>query len=157
MMWLGSFFPKDLIMRIFSLFAVVFGIVLGTSDTANAGHLWHSFSVCKQTCDSCPTCPNACHSIGCQMSLHLACLDSTCDMYPHYAYYPECHGSYYFRPYNWEHYAQDTAFMLGLGHAAPYSVDGMADLKPTTIPEQPIIRVRHKKLPNLEAMLVKKT
>lgn len=142
-------------MRVLLSIAVVLGIVFGMSATADAGHLWHSFCACKQTCESCPQCPNVCHSYGCQMSLHIACLDSTCDMYPHYAYAPECHGSYYFRPYNWEHYCQDTALMLGLGHAAPYSEDGHHELKPTTFPEQPLVKVRHPKLPNLEALLQK--
>ena len=135
--------------------AVMLSVAFGMSETAQAGHLWHSFSVCKQTNESCQHCPNVCHSYACQMVLHLGCLDSTCDMYQHHAYYPECHGSYYFRPYNWENYAQDTALMLGLGHPAPYSEEGFRELKPTTIPEQPVIKVRHKKLPNLEALLVK--
>lgn len=142
-------------MRILTSLVIVLGIVAGSNGTANAGHLWHSFGVCQQSCESCPDCPNWCHGYGCYWSCHVACLDSTCDMYPHYAYYPECHGSYYFRPYNWEHYAQDTALMLGLGHAAPYSEDGFHELKPVVVPEQPVIQVRHQKLPNIEDLLRK--
>lgn len=142
-------------MRILTSTVVVLGLMLGLNGTAQAGHCWHSFSLFKQSCESCQHCPNVCHTYGCHWSLSVACLDSTCDMYPHYAYYPECHGSYYFRPYNWEHYAQDTAFMLGMGQPAPYSEDGFHELKPVTIPEQPVIKVRHARLPNIEAMLRK--
>jgi hypothetical protein len=74
-------------------------------------------------------------------------------MYPHYAYYPENHGHYYFQPYNWEHYSRDMAFLLGVGHVAPYSEEGLHELKPTTVPEQPLIHVRREKLPNLEDLL----
>ncbi len=140
-------------MRITSTLAVVLGILFGTTGTANAGQWYQSFFCRKQISESSQECPNVSHSVGCQMSLGYAFLDSTCDMYPHYAYYPECHGSYYFRPYNWEHYFQDTALMLGAGHAAPYSVDGMAELKPVSAPDQPVIRVRHRKLPNIEVLL----
>ena len=142
-------------MRLASSLAVVLGIVFGMTGTANAGHWYHSFCCRKQTCQSCQECPNVCHSVGCQFSLSYACLDSTCDMYQHYAYYPECHGSYYFRPYNWEQYSQDMQLMLGVGHAAPYSVDGMAELKPVSVPEQPVIQVRHPKLQNIEDILRK--
>ncbi len=140
-------------MRISSSLAIVLGLVFGMTEAANAGDLWHSFSLRKQTCESCPQYPSVSHSVGCHVSLSVACLDSTCDMYQHYAYYPECHGSYYFRPYNWEHYYQDMSEMLGVGHMAPYSVDGMAELKPVSIPEQPVIKVRHQKLPNIEDLL----
>ena len=85
------------------------------------------------------------------------CIDSTCDMYQHHAYYPECHGHYYFRPYNWEHYSRDMAFLLGVGQVAPYSEDGQAELKPTTVPEQPLIQTRRVKLPNLEELMKKPT
>lgn len=142
-------------MRYLSSLTLLLGIVFGMTGTAQAGHLYHSFSCRKQTCESCPQCPNVCHRVGCQMSLCIACLDSTCDMCQHYAYYPECHGSYYFRPYNWEQYSQDMALMLGVGHAAPYSVDGMAELKPVSVPEQPVVQVRHPKLPNIEDILRK--
>ena len=149
--------PKDSIMRIWTPLAVVLGLVFGTTGAANAGEFWHSCYVFKNTCESCQQCPNVCHSggVGCQLCWHVACLDSTCDMYPHYAYYPECHGSYYFRPYNWEHYAQDTALGLGLGPAAPYSEESFHELMPSTIPEQPLIRVRRPKLPNVEGLLRK--
>ena len=31
------------------------------------------------------------------------CCRSTCDMIPHFAYFPEFHGNYYFRPYSYHH------------------------------------------------------
>lgn len=140
-------------MRTSILFVVALGLAFGDTSSASAGHWWHSFCCYKQTCDSCQECPNVCHTVGCHMCLRVACLDSTCDMYQHYPYYPECHGSYYFRPYNWEHYAQDTSLMLGMGHVAPYSEDGLHELKPVSVSEQPLIKVRQPKLPSIEAIL----
>ena len=47
---------------------------------------------------------------------------STCNMYPHYPYYPANHGYYYFRPYNYSHVAvqKEIALTLGEDPAAPY-------------------------------------
>lgn len=140
-------------MRISTSLAVVLGFVFGLTETTIAGDFFHSFCFSKQHFDSSQQCPSVGHSVGCHMAWRVACLDSTCDMYPHYAYYPECHGPYYFRPYNWEHYAQDTALMLGVGHAAPYSEDGLQELKPVAIPRQTVIQVRYQKLPNIEDLL----
>ena len=44
-------------------------------------------------------------------------------MYPHYAYYPQDHGYYYFRPYNWMHVQQHAGqvMMMGGDPANPYS------------------------------------
>lgn len=52
------------------------------------------------------------------------CLDNTCQMPPHYAYQPACHGHYYFAPYNYQtvlkqkHYAQ----LQNLDPRFPYTV-----------------------------------
>ncbi len=52
------------------------------------------------------------HSLGCcEGQPHPPCcgsqwICSTCDMPPHYAYYPPLHGYYYFRPYNHAHIPQ---------------------------------------------------
>jgi hypothetical protein len=48
---------------------------------------------------------------------------STCNMYPHYPYYPANHGYYYFRPYNFMHVAmhQSIAPILGEDPASPYA------------------------------------
>lgn len=125
------------------------GLLLGLTSSASAGH----------TCHACYG-YHSVHRFGWQCNANLeiripCCLDSTCDMYQHHAYYPECHGSYYFRPYNWEHYAQDTALGLGLEHAAPYSEDSLHELKPTVIPPQPVIHVRRQRLPNVEDLIRK--
>ena len=44
-------------------------------------------------------------------------------MYQHYAYYPEMHGYYYFRPYNWTHLAehQQIATEWGEDPRNPYA------------------------------------
>ena len=151
--------------------------MVGLANSANAGHISHSCCAnqtsCDHTCYECEaSCDCACNPCqpGCDDSCDQCCkdcwlrrhlrlhfLDSTCDMHPHYAYYPENHGYYYYRPYNWEHYAQDTPRMLGLGQAAPYSEDGFRELKPTTVIEQPAVLTRRNKksLPTLEELLQK--
>ena len=49
--------------------------------------------------DSCPSCQPRC-SMGWCMSTKLCCLDNPCQMPPHYAYAPMCHGYTQFAPYN---------------------------------------------------------
>lgn len=111
--------------------------------------------VCQPGCDD--SCDRCCKDCWLRRHLRLHFLDSTCDMYPHYAYCPENHGSYYYKPYNWEHYAQDTSRMLGLSYAVPYAEDGFRELKPTTIIAQPTVPPRRSKnpLPDLEDLLRK--
>lgn len=114
----------------------------------------HGGFVCDPCCEDscyCHRCCRGCLSNWCKWHW----MDSTCDMYPHYAYYPENHGYYYYRPYNWEHYGQDTPRMLGLGYAAPYSEDGFRELKPTAVVQQPVLAPRRKSLPKLEELLQK--
>jgi len=49
---------------------------------------------------------------------------STGDMYPHYAYFPEHHGYYYFRPYNYTNVFKhrQQALQLGVSPSNPYSI-----------------------------------
>ena len=42
-------------------------------------------------------------------------------MYPHYPYFPECHGYYYFRPYNWIHIDRHRLTIPGEDFKDPYS------------------------------------
>jgi len=53
------------------------------------------------------------------------CARSTCNMHPHYAYYPANHGYYYFRPYNYNHVElhKELASAMGLESIAPYSTE----------------------------------
>ena len=48
---------------------------------------------------------------------------STCNMYPHYPYFPAFHGYYYFRPYNYSHVPvqKDIALAFGEDPTAPYA------------------------------------
>jgi hypothetical protein len=69
---------------------------------------------------SCPSCWNESgKDDGCLCKLH-----STCDLYPHYAYYPKYHGYYYFRPYNYQMIAEHQRFAacIGLDPRMPYSL-----------------------------------
>jgi|GEM_PF-1634536 len=83
-------------------------------------------------CPSCPSCPNCPGGGGCPTCmLHdddgcLCKLNSTYDLYPHYAYYPRYHGYYYFRPYNYQTIAehQQIAACMGLDPRMPYSLSG---------------------------------
>jgi len=51
------------------------------------------------------------------------CKDSTCNLYPHYAYPPEHGGYYYFRPYNYTNVLahQQTVTLWGGDARNPYS------------------------------------
>lgn len=55
----------------------------------------------------------------CWCSIH-----TTGDMYPHFPYYPEHHGYYYFRPYNYSNVLmhRSQGLQLGVSPANPYSV-----------------------------------
>ena len=157
--------PRRSIMSVWNTLILTACLVGGIANSASAGHISHlccvNQTICDQTCFACePSCEHFCNqrrrccvSRWCQ----LHCLDSTCDMHPHYAYDPENHGYYYFRPYNWQHYAEDTSRMLGMGYAAPYSENGFRELKPATLVQQPVlIPPRSKKsLPDLEDLLRK--
>ncbi|MEX0704137.1 MAG: hypothetical protein WD069_18705 [Planctomycetales bacterium] len=75
-------------------------------------------------CNAC----GACNDRTCREELHYyfskGCrCRSTCDMPPHFPYFPEYHGYYYFRPYNWQHVwmHQALAPMLGEAPHTPYA------------------------------------
>lgn len=89
----------------------------------------------------CPTCPSACPTSfcptmnscdsclpGCNMSwcikTKICCRDNPCQMPPHYAYKPACHGYYYFAPYNYQTALQhkEYARYQNLDPRFPYAV-----------------------------------
>ena len=49
------------------------------------------------------------------------CLDSTCDMPPHYPYEPCGHGYYSYRPYNYQHVLAHQSNPIGSESSAPYT------------------------------------
>jgi hypothetical protein len=84
---------------------------------------------------------------------------STCDLYPHYAYYPKHHGYYYFRPYNYTMVPvqQQIAVRLGADSRNPYTVELLTNLVPATDrPVQSTTRLlrQGRVLPSLEQLLV---
>jgi hypothetical protein len=90
------------------------------------------------------------------------CLHSTCDMYPHYAYFPEHHGYYYFRPYNYMHIFEHQQQVLQLGGDPrnPYSVSMFAPLHrefeervPRIHEPEERVRLQEPPLPQLEDLL----
>ena len=92
---------------------ISFGGTCPTCPTMNSGSFCPS---CPMPCPQTGSCPSGSCLPGCCMSwcikTNLCCLDNTCQMPPHYAYQPACHGHYYFAPYNYQtvlkqkHYAQ---------------------------------------------------
>lgn len=88
-----------------------------------------SSSACSDSCKSdcnqcCDPCCKVCSGPSCipgSSCWSKACKHSTCDMYPHYAYFPKCHGYYYFRPYNWVHIDQHRLTIPGENFKNPYS------------------------------------
>lgn len=90
-----------------------------TSDAGccnSEGCCGSEFDCCDGNC--CGVFCNKCCGCGCWSDVFKY---STCNLYPHYAYYPECHGRYYFRPYTWVHIAQDRIAFPGIDQAMPYS------------------------------------
>jgi len=90
------------------------------------------------------------------------CVHTTGDMHPHYAYQPEHHGYYYFRPYNYVNVLEQKQLVVALGgdFKSPYSLamfDGIyADFEATVppLPEQPSPLVEDEEaLPLLDALL----
>jgi hypothetical protein len=62
---------------------------------------------------ACPTCPRVFY------------WESTCNLPPHYAYYPTFHGYFTFQPYNYSSVLrqQQTALCWGLDPRAPYATN----------------------------------
>ncbi|GAB4137482.1 MAG: hypothetical protein Tsb009_05050 [Planctomycetaceae bacterium] len=82
----------------------------------------------------------------------------------HFAYYPEKHGYYYFRPYNYQHILehQQIAPLLGADPQAPYETEMFQkfyaavpdiDLGPKQDETLQAISPEDKELPNLEDLL----
>lgn len=89
---------------------------------------------------------------------YLAQLHSTCDLYPHYAYYPKYHGYYYFRPYNADHIPvhQQTVVRLGGDPRNPHSTLLLANLfrdVPPPLRSATKTRRQGPQLPHLEPLL----
>ncbi|MDZ7619779.1 MAG: hypothetical protein U1E05_22500 [Patescibacteria group bacterium] len=85
-------------------------LAYASEDTPPASADANSAACCDDPCCECHRCRRA-RMIG-----------STCNMPPHYAYFPAMHGYYYFRPYNHSHVAtqQTYARMWGEDPANPY-------------------------------------
>lgn len=87
---------------------------------------------CEPWLASCPNCPHGLGGSGCptcmlqEDDVCICKLNSTYDLYPHYAYYPRYHGYYYFRPYNYQTIAEHQQFAacIGLDPRMPYSLSG---------------------------------
>lgn len=108
-----------------------------------------------------------CHSGDCGEGCHRIkwChFHTTGDLYPHYAYYPEHHGYYYFRPYNYTTLLQQQqqAVQLGASPINPYSVSMLDPLMAEFARRYPVeqesyelVRPQRQALPNLESILNK--
>ncbi|MCA9228254.1 MAG: hypothetical protein KDA47_21675 [Planctomycetales bacterium] len=94
---------------------------------------------CGAACGGCQSCQGACGACsvpgcqGCRFGRHCGhcgglfgfggCIDgsceggcfNTCNMPPHYAYFPADHGNYYFRPYNYHRIATHQQFVMTYG------------------------------------------
>jgi hypothetical protein len=75
---------------------------------------------CDSDCCGCGDCGACCGPDPlrrCCRALHRLhrCLNSTCDMPPHYPYFPPMHGYYYFRPYHHSHLASQQDFVASWG------------------------------------------
>lgn len=132
----------------------------------------YSGSQCYDGCDSsgcygrgfCHPCAH--HGFGiCHHSWCKCCrfLHSTCDMYPHYPYFPEHHGYYYFRPYNFMHIFRHTEEAITIQGSPwhPYSI-AIFDTIPIPVgpdvleeigKEEYMLRPLHQTLPKLEDLL----
>lgn len=130
-------------------------------------------AACDPSAGGCQACQNGsdccCHhgKDGLLSSLLGGCKDeckdckkllkySTCDLYPHYPYYPKDHGYYYFRPYNYIHVLehQQTVLKWGGDPRNPYSTQVLANLfvnvqHPVSTP----LRLQGVSLPHLEDLL----
>jgi hypothetical protein len=92
---------------------------------------------------------------------HCCCCDgihSTCDLYPHYAYYPMHHGYYYFRPYNYTTVLlqQGQIVKMGGDPRNPYSAQLIANINvPSAVPTTSPTRLLRQgpTLPLLEDLL----
>ncbi len=76
-------------------------------------------------CDAC--CEGGCcedeHCWTCYQMCLRPLFHGDCDMFPHYSYFPEAHGYYYFRPYHFLHIEHHKTFVASFGEdpRAPYA------------------------------------
>jgi hypothetical protein len=88
-------------------------------DASQPASCCDSGCCCNDQCDGCCGRDRCRCLLGCGLCrcLHhlYRCLNSTCDMFPHYAYFPPMHGYYYFRPYHHSHLAQQQTSVTGWG------------------------------------------
>ncbi len=68
---------------------------------------------------------------------------STCDMIPHYAYFPENHGYYYFRPYNYIHFDEARRTVPGRDPKFPFSTQIIDDFEKSAGPERTLADNAH--------------
>lgn len=66
---------------------------------------------------------------------------TTGDMHQHYAYYPQYHGHYYFRPYNYTTVLEQKELIVAMGgdHSRPYSVEMFDNIYSDYYASNPII------------------
>lgn len=130
-------------------------------------------STCNHAAEYCATgtshCEswNHCHSGACGHGckhMKWCHFHTTGDMYPHYAYYPEHHGYYYFRPYNYTTLLeqQHKAVQLGASPINPYSVTMLDPLMAEFARRYPVkedsyeqVLPQRESLPTLESLLNK--
>lgn len=133
----------------------------GCATPVDYGCAQPMYSGCGQCCQN-NCCQQSCCDRCCN-KLQWERTHTTGDMYPHYPYYPQDHGYYYFRPYNYmnvyNHMGQVTA--LGGDPRNPYSVamfdpiyEDFYQQYPRVIePPAGSVRPLGSNLPNLEDLL----
>ena len=70
-----------------------------SSTVLNVSHSESMVVEASHLCDFCSSCEPQC-KMTCCLPTGLCCLDNPCQMPPHYAYSPSCHGYRQFAPYN---------------------------------------------------------
>ena len=91
----------------------------------------------------------------------ICCRDNPCQMPPHYAYSPACHGHYYFAPYNYQTALKhkEYARYQNLDPRFPYSVPTFAHAYGEVIGDREVAAAGNdlvkpaEGLPNLEDLL----
>jgi hypothetical protein len=94
----------------------------GCAQPMSAGYCGGGDCQCGQE-----DCPCGCNESCCDRCCNKLAWEqahTTGDMYPHYAYYPQDHGYYYFRPYNYMNVYNHMGQVVTLGGEPrnPYSV-----------------------------------
>lgn len=126
----------------------------GSYDGCPCGCGMGSACECCESPSCCRRCCNRCR---------WSRIHTTGDMYPHFAYYPQDHGYYYFRPYNYMHVYEHRARVVSLGGDPrnPYSVamfdpiyeEFEQNVPPIEVPLPGSVQPLGSQLPNLEDLL----